>query len=59
MPLDLKTVMEIEEKRRLTDSVMDKLMERHNVRDFLQQELNEIIKEEGGITFLKDEGGLP
>jgi len=59
MPLDLKTVMEIEEKRRLTDSVMDRLMERHNVRDFLEQELVEIIKEEGGITFLKDEGGLP
>ncbi|MBS3054766.1 MAG: tyrosine-type recombinase/integrase [Candidatus Aenigmarchaeota archaeon] len=59
MPLDLKTVMEIEEKRRLTDSVMDKLMERPNVRDFLEHELGKIIKEEGGITFLKDEGDLP
>jgi integrase len=59
MPLDLKTVMEIEEKRRLTDSIMDRLMERPNVREFLEQELGEIMKEEGEITFLKHDGDLP
>lgn len=59
MPLDLKTVMEIEEKRRVTDMIMDRLMERQHIRDAIEQELREIIKEEGDVTFLEHDGDLP
>ncbi len=51
--------MEIEEKRRLADNIMDRLVERPRVMAVLEEELGEIIKEEGGITFLEHEGDLP
>ncbi|MBI2583341.1 MAG: hypothetical protein HYW25_01620 [Candidatus Aenigmarchaeota archaeon] len=48
-----------EEKRRIADSLMDRLMVRDKFREIMEEELREIIKEEGGITFLEHEGDLP
>ena len=44
MPLDLKTVIEIEEKRRVTDAIMDKLMVRPSFLEFVEREIGGMVE---------------
>ena len=57
-PLDMQTVIELEEKRKLSDIMMDKLMTRQRIKEVMEEEIKEMMKE-GGFTFLSHSDSLP